>query len=135
MTYLLKVECINDNWGMPPEIAVYVPVVNDGKKIPERHWVAEIKGFCDKYKYKRKFLTHKKDYSEANSTGTRGVYAYYILEDGGVYEVEEPVSWRNSDRYFCTVDRGQLLKLSGEEVDSWLSGTLTLMSTRRQKKE
>lgn len=120
MAYVLKLECINDNWGMPLEMLVFVPLVNGGRRLPNRYWVAEITGHSSEYKYERRFLPCKKDYSEANSTGTRGVYAYYILEEGKVYEVSSPQSWRHTDRYFCTVQGGELIRLSTEEVEQWL---------------
>jgi len=125
MAYSLKLECINDNWGMPPEIAIFVPWFNDGKQLPKRQWAAEIVGKCDKYGYERKFLRCKKDYSKSNSNGTRGVYAYYILGDGKLYEVCSPQTWKSDDRYFCTVSGGHLERLTKEDVDEWLKNIST----------
>ena len=120
MNYILKLECINDNWGLPPEVRLWVLTVNNGKQLPNKYWVAQITGFCSKFKYKREFLPFKKDYSKSNSTGTRGVYAYYILKEGCLYEVSEPTSWNNINRYFCKIENGELVKLSKGEVDEWL---------------
>lgn len=124
--HVLKLECINDNWGMPPEVLVFVPLLNDGKRLPNRYWVAEITGRSNKYKFERKFLNCKKDYTESNSTGTRGVYAYYILEEGKIYEVSSPQTWSSTDRYFCTIENGNLIRLSSEEVENlnWLKSDL-----------
>ncbi len=94
---------------------------------PSRFWVAEITGACPKYKFVRVFLKGKKDYSQSNSIGSRGVYVYYILEEDRIYEVSAPVSWKRTDRYFCTITRGHMVRLTVEEVKSleWLKGSLT----------
>ena len=120
MRAILKIECINDNYGMPPELLLYVPMVNDGKQLPKRYWVAEITGTDPKWKYKREFLPYKKDYAEANSKGTRGVYAFYILDEGKLYEVKKPVSQVRHERYFCTVVDGSIKRLEDGEVEKWL---------------
>lgn len=80
--------------------------------IPASSWIAEITGFDPKYKFKREFLRYKKDYSRANSVGSRGVYANYILESGRIYDVKD-----FKDRYFCIVnDQGKTIKLTESEV-------------------
>lgn len=116
-TAFLKIECIGDD------------IDQFFKALPERlvgptqpkQWVAELTGFDDKFGYKREFLPYNKDYSRANSKGSRGVYAHYILEQGRVYEVKEPVSWKNTIRYFCAVDaEGDIVKISKEDVDECL---------------
>jgi hypothetical protein len=86
-------------------------------RIKSRCWVAEIKGLSPRYKYDRKFLKGKVDYSEASSNCNRGVYLEYFLEAGVIYEVSEPVSNKNTRRYFCTADtEGNIIKLDEEEV-------------------
>lgn len=131
MKTILRLECINDNWGIPPEILAIVPLINRGKGLPNRYWVAEITGLCGRYGYERRFLPYKKDYSRANSVGTRGVYAYYILDEGPVYEVSSPVSWRNTDRYFCRVIDGKIVRLAEQEVQVWARGFSESASTMR----
>ncbi len=122
MSKVLKLECINENHGMSAEMLAFVPMFNDGKGLPNRYWVAEITGLSKKYKYERNFLSCKKDYTKANSTGTRGIYAYYTLEENKLYEVKDPKSWGRTERYFCIIQDGELVKLEQEEVDalSWL---------------
>lgn len=124
MKALLKLECIGDNWGLPAEAAFWVRVFNDGQQLPRRYWVAEIVGRSPRYGYERKFLPCKKDYRDANSAGTRGVYAYYILDEGQLYEVSAPRSWRRTDRYFCTVKNGEIVRLTEEEAEAWLNDHL-----------
>ena len=84
--------------------------------IPASAWVAEITGFDPKYKFTRRFLHYKKDYSRSNSVGSRGVYANYILESGRVYDVKD-----NKDRYYCRVgEDGQIIKITESGVMDWL---------------
>ena len=123
MPKILKVECIGDDIPAGGMAAIF-------GSPPKRYWVAEITGVCAKFKYQRKFLRCKKDYSQANGIGSRGVYAYYILEDNRVYEVSSPESWRSTDRYFCTVVGGEIIRLTREEVDKWLNDTLAPMSSQ-----
>lgn len=88
---------------------------------PRRSWCAEIIGHDPRYGYARRFLSCKRDYRTANSVGSRGVYKYYILESGHIYEVSSPLSWRKVDRYFCRVaDDGSIIRLSQDEVDACL---------------
>lgn len=82
-------------------------------------WVAEILGHTPDG-YRRKFVERKRDYTHANSRGTRGVYCWYLLDEGKVYQVQEQISWRNFIRYFCQVRDAQIVKITQEEVDSIL---------------
>ena len=89
---------------------------------PNNTWVAEITGRDARYGYARRFLGGPKDYSESNGIGSRGVYRYFELESGKLYEVKERVSWSRSRRYWCTVnDAGQVVELTDEEAGAWLS--------------
>ena len=84
-------------------------------------WVAQIIGFDPKYKYARQFVKGKKDYTHANSKGSRGVFVYYVLESGYVYEVLSPSTWSRIDRYFCTVtDDGEIQRVDKDYVDQWI---------------
>ena len=88
-------------------------------------WCAEIIGYDPKYTYNRAFLKGRNDYTHANSKKTRGVYTYYTLEAGKVYEVLEPLSWQRSDRYFCKVDDdGDIVAIEKREVDELMNGKL-----------
>lgn len=90
-------------------------------RIPQRAWCAEIVGRDPRYGLDRRFLRGKKDYRFANSTGSRGVYLYFILESGRIYEVSSPQSWHRDDRYFCHVtDAGDIERITREDVDAWL---------------
>jgi hypothetical protein len=71
-----------------------------------RPWVARITG--------ERIAPQLTDYSEANSVGSRGVYAYYTLDDG-VYEINDRVSWQRARRYFLRVQDGQKTEITREE--------------------
>ena len=90
-----------------------------GENIP-RPWVAKITGRDPKYKYAREFQRAQWDYSKANSVGSRGIYLYYWLDEGCLYEVKEQVTWKRWERYFCRAEAGELVEMSEDEVIEWL---------------
>jgi len=95
-----KLECI----GEDGRVTNYC----SGRK---RAWIAVIKG-CHNGQLVREFLRGYKDYTEANGPGSRGVYKYFYLEEGNIYEVSEPKSWRNTEYYFCIIKNGKVVKMS-----------------------
>lgn len=67
----------------------------------------------------------RRDYSRANSRGTRGVMVNHIIESGALYRVKEPVSWRSMAHYFVSVTAdGGLLRMTKEEALEWASAHL-----------
>lgn len=87
---------------------------------PKSYWVAEIVGLDDRYGFSRKFLPYHKDYSKANSVGSRGVMVHYTVEDGPIYEVLSPQTWNWADRYFCRYEDGAQIRMTKAEVMEWL---------------
>lgn len=85
-----------------------------GKGRKPRYWVARIAGTDARYGFRRQFMRGHKDYSEANSVGTRGVFVFYML-GLGLYEIKEPLSWRSSRQYFALVDEEGVLTEVHEE--------------------
>ena len=138
MAAILRLECIGDDTDQ--QFRLYRNMTNEmlpglgdlAFSLPKRWWAAEITGPSPKYGYERQFLRYKKDYSEANSVGSRGVYAYYILQKGRIYEVSAPRSWKNTDRYFCRVQAGEIVRIDREDVDRWLNDRLASTSTTPQ---
>lgn len=64
----------------------------------------------------------QRDYSKANSKGSRGVYVWYTLEEDKLYFVKEPKSWKSSAYYYCAVSAtGDVIKVSEEDAREWLS--------------
>lgn len=126
MKAILEIEAIGD--GNDQQIKLYSRVANLAApglggyfKCPASYFVAQIIGRDPKYKWSRIFLRGKKDYSRSNSKGTRGVYIYYELESGSVYDVKKPVSWKNTDRFFCFVDDdGNINRIEENEIEKCL---------------
>ena len=86
----------------------------------ERPWVAEITAPDPRFGYQRRFLPHKVDYRGANSRATRGVWWWWVIESGRVYEVSR-LEGGQIARRFITVDQdGDIVGLTREEVDRWL---------------
>lgn len=90
--------------------------------LPDQAWVAEITGHDPKYKYKRVFHEPSAtDIQESNSVGSRGIYKYYWVEPKTLYEVSLPISWKNTDRFFCIVVDGKIKRLNEGEANTWLA--------------
>lgn len=138
MKYSLRLEAIGD------DRASYVRAKRRGEAQmdPERErrylyetrldwrppWVAEIVGLRWDGRLERRFLRPNRDYRNANSLGSRGVYFYYLLDEGPIYEVFARTSWKSSERYFLRIVNGQEERIDQEEVLRWL-GKLASEST------
>ena len=59
------------------------------------------------------------DYSHANGVGSRGIKLGFLLDEGKIYKVTSPQSWSYSDRYYCVVDKGEMKRITAEEVLAW----------------
>lgn len=87
----------------------------------QRPWVAELTGLCSDYGFQRRFLTAKRDYAHANSRGTRGVWCYWVLEAGCVYETRYRSTWdRWHHRFLMVTEDGEVKDVSEEKVRGWL---------------
>lgn len=123
----LALEAIGDDARQM--MSLWNTIINDNipqyrdmfKPRPSRQWVARIVGKHPKYGYAREFLRGHKDYNNANKVGSRGVMVWYTLEDGELYEIQQPVSWRKDYRWFGTVREGRVVELTTEEVKQWLA--------------
>jgi hypothetical protein len=131
MTIPLKVtlalECIGDDIAQAMKAKVQVPTLK-AWRMGKQPWVAEITGTHPTYGFQRQFIYGQKDYSQGNSVGSRGVYRYYQLEPGKLYEVFSRATWNRSERYFCQVADGALVKMTIEEVYTCLSDRLASTS-------
>lgn len=128
MRAVLKLEIIGDNYYSykrtlatgeaqeTPRMERYAEMMGRDKTRP---WVAKIMGTDPKYEFRREFLRGQKDYSLANSVGSRGVYEYFALQDG-IYEVHERFSWKGTRRYFICVQDTKITEISCDEVLEWL---------------
>lgn len=113
--------------------ALGAPVTPAGRAIDPvnpRPWLAEIVGLHRRYRFERRFLPYKIDYSQASGTGNRGVWFWWTLESGRVYETWYRTSWQygRQRRYLTVTDDGQIKDLTEDEVRAWLSGRSTSTS-------
>lgn len=80
-------------------------------------WVAKITGLTENGKFSRNFLRGSTDYTYANNSGSRGIYRWYHLRSGRVYEIANRQSWKEMERYFCCVtEDGEIVRMTGQEV-------------------
>ncbi|MFB7836112.1 hypothetical protein [Streptomyces sp. NPDC056056] len=113
----------------------------------DRGWVAEITGHDPRHGLARTFLTSQTDYDEADRRGHSGVMDAWTMRPRRIYEVSRPVgpparNWRDlrrlhgqrtrvteEKRYFARVNAdGDIVRISMEEVEAWLSVALEWMS-------
>ncbi len=125
MLAVIRLEIIADNYYAGKKYATRETRIPDERyrellgPDKSRPWVARITGLDAQFGYKREFMRGQKDYSQANSVGSRGVYMYYPLSDG-IYEVHERLSWKRTRRYFCQVSNSDITEISREEVNALL---------------
>lgn len=82
-----------------------------------RTWVAEVVGITAAGRIERKFVDGLKDYSDANGVGSRGVYKYYVLREGPLYEiVDRPGYGKPQRRRYCYVICGKIVSISIDEA-------------------
>jgi hypothetical protein len=70
-------------------------------------------------KITRKFITGTRDYSQANATGSRGIFAFYPLKPG-VYEVNDRYKFNRVDHYFCKITDDKITRITREEATQCL---------------
>lgn len=128
MRAVLKLEIIGDNYYAAQKEAPdkaryqgkYERMLSPDKIRP---WVARIAGFDHTYRFKREFQRGQKDYSLANSVGSRGVFIYYALKPG-VYEIHERLTWKKTRRYFIHVEGDSITEIDEVEVVEWLTSAI-----------
>ncbi len=86
-------------------------------------WVARIVGMDEVYGFKRQFIRGMLDYGQANSTGSRGIFEYFVLKPG-IYEVSQPVTWKYYRRYFCRVEGETITEIDWPEICRCLTSTI-----------
>lgn len=109
------------------------------KEKPPTPWVAKIVGISKRFGYDREFQEHKKDYSDSNRCGSRGVFYFWTLDDG-IYEVQELRPRKKPIRYFIeTTGRGKtgIETISEVRVKAWLLENMVseLMCLAQRDKE
>lgn len=91
-------------------------------RIPQPCWVAElVRWYPVDEEYLKRFLDFKVDYSKSNSKGSRGVFYYYILESGRLYQIKKRTSWSKTRTFFAKVTNdGEIEEISEDEVQECL---------------
>jgi hypothetical protein len=87
-------------------------------------WVAELVGLSDRYGYERRFVPYKSDWARANGTGSRGVWLWWTLDAGSVYETRYRTSWALSSwthRFLTVTDAGDVIDIGEDEVRARLT--------------
>lgn len=88
--------------------------------IMPRHAAAQVMGSNGRGGWTRAYLRGVYDYSRSNGIGSRGIMVGYQLEEGLIYWVASPVSWKDTERYFVRIIDGAPVKLEEEEVRNCL---------------
>ncbi len=107
-----------------PRFALTLEAIADnlrGFGAPSRNWVARIFGSDGRGGWARVFVSGARNYSNANSIGSRGISVTYFLEEGPIYEISAPQTWKLTERYFVRIIDGQPLRLTKEEVEQCLA--------------
>lgn len=126
MIATLRLEAIGDNYVAMSK-RPFPHVLRQIGRVPREHltavlmpgrrpWVARITGLDDRHGLAREFERGLRDYRQADSTGSRGVWLTFVLRPGTVYEVHELVSWQRERRYFCRVEAGRVVEITREAV-------------------
>jgi len=119
MKTTIKIEIIGHNYyqrSNKKNISALIHSI-DVLRITNSHFIAKIVKNKSKVSIKKIYLKGKKDYTDSNSTGSRGIYEWFILECGCVYEIKKPVTWKHTDMFFCYVTGdGNIQKIEEDEI-------------------
>lgn len=77
-------------------------------------WLAHLVGH-DGHRFVREWPNGVRDYSEANRSGSRGIFVYYALPDG-IYEVNDRYHWNKVRRYYIRVSDATITEITREEA-------------------
>lgn len=131
MLTMVKIELFNDNltqhFEFNKRLANHLfPGVGEivFGKYQSSFFVAEIIGVDYKYTFKRLFINGKKDYSNSNSKGSRGIFMYYFLDSSKIYDIKRQVSWKKTERFYCKFNNnGEVVKITEDEVFKCIKST------------
>lgn len=85
-----------------------------------RHAVAQVMGSNGRGGWTKAYLRGIRDYSKANGVGSRGVMVGYQIEEGPIYWVASPQTWKHTDRYFLRIVDGIEWRMTEDEVRACL---------------
>lgn len=120
----LALECIGDDISQAArgweQIEKDLGVTGGGKLWPSP-WCADVIGERANGTFDLRFLRGRKDYTHANSVGSRGVYLWFSLVEDRVYWVQARESWSRIRRYYCTAHEGRIIEITEEDARACLS--------------
>ena len=90
------------------------------KQIPAKPYVKEVISYdTEKDGFHLRNMTGRRDYSDSNGSGNRGVKAYFMLESGHYYKVKKQIAWTRCETSFVTVsDGGDIIEVDENDVIS-----------------
>lgn len=83
-------------------------------------WVAEITAVGKTGVLERRFVKGLKDYTHANSVGSRGVYMQFILTPG-IYEIFDHPKRGQTRHRFARLADGKIREITRAEALTWLA--------------
>lgn len=118
----LRSEYLATNPGRPDYPLTLEAIGDDQREygMPRRDSVEMIFGRDCRGRFIGAYLGGLRDYCQANSVGSRGIKVTYNLEEGPIYRVKAPRSWKETEVYFVRIADGQRIRMSTEEVTACL---------------
>jgi len=72
--------------------------------------------YCAKIIDGRRFFQHGvRDYSHANSDGSRGIFEYFVLSNG-TYEINSRISFDCAEKYYVRIVNETITRISRDEA-------------------
>lgn len=91
-------------------------------------FVWQVVGISERGSLMEERLRGRKDYTHANSVGSRGVYLWYSLVRGEFYRIQSIPSWKRSHVFYAVATADGYAEMSEQEVRACLSGGSASMS-------
>lgn len=82
-------------------------------------WVARIDGECHKYGLSRSFVDEYMDSTGANKTGDRGIFLFFAVNEGELYECGYYRTSTKYSRYFFFHDGDCFVEIDKREAFRW----------------
>jgi hypothetical protein len=124
MRPVIKLELIADDffWHKSRNLWAFDRELRYMRRLGPDHtpsWAARLAGLQNDMPV-REYLSGVKDYTNANSTGSRGIFCYYPLRDG-LYEINDRYHWNKVRHYYLLVCDGKMQEIGREEAIEWLN--------------
>ena len=121
MKSIIKLEAIGDDFYFNKnkmEFREYLRYMQKLGPDKSKSDVFRVTDYKNDFIYKR--LKPIREYSEANSIGSRGIYLYYIVDDGPYFVVDR-YQWNKVRKYFVIANNGVITEITKNEAIEWLT--------------